>query len=94
MRNPFCMVIKLVHANRRWWAGGQPLRYLLRPLIPKQLRDAALRRVTASTEEAPIAPRVRRCLIEIYRQDIPELQEPTRRDRSGWLHPERERAAT
>jgi hypothetical protein len=73
----------------RLWAGSEPLRRSLRPLIPKPLRDAAFRRVMAGTGKTPIGPRTRARLIEIYRQDILELQALTRRDLSGWLNPER-----
>jgi hypothetical protein len=81
-------------AVRNLWAGSEPLRRLFRPWIPRHIRDAAFRRVTANTEETPIDPRIRRRLIEVYRQDILELQELTRRDLSAWLEPEGPRATT
>ena len=76
------------------WAASEPLRRALRPLWPKHLRDAAFRRVTATTEKVPIEPGTRGRLIEIYRRDILELQELTGRDLSVWLRPSGESFTT
>jgi hypothetical protein len=76
------------------WRASEPVRRALRPFLPKHLRDAAFRRVTAKTEKIPIEPRTRQRLIEIYRRDILELQELTGRDLSRWLLPPAESVTT
>ena len=69
------------------WASSLRLRKALRPWLPKSLRDAIFRKVTAKTEKVLIRPETRLCLLDIYRDDIRQLQELTGRDLSAWLEP-------
>lgn len=67
------------------WASSLPFRQTLRPWLPHKLRDYLFRKVTAKTEKVPIRPETRRQLIEVYRDDIRQLEELTNRDLSEWL---------
>ena len=69
------------------WAFSRPLRQALRPWLPKGLRDAAFRQVTAKTEKVPIRPETRARLQQLYREDIRQLQQLTGRDLTAWCQP-------
>ena len=64
-----------------------PIKAVLRPLFPQVLR----RRIAESlksqylVEAPPLAPEVRRELLEAYRDDILKLESLIGRDLSGWL---------
>lgn len=67
------------------WAGSEPLRRGLRPLLPRKFRDSAFRKVTAETERVLVQPATRKRLLEIYRKDIEQLAKMTGRDLSAWF---------
>jgi hypothetical protein len=69
------------------WAASLPLRRALRPWLPKSLRDAAFKKVTANTEKVPLKPETRARLQQLYRDDIRQLQELTGRDLKAWWQP-------
>jgi hypothetical protein len=69
------------------WAASLPLRQRLRPWLPKAVRDAVFRKVTAKSEKVPLRSETRSRLQDIYRDDILELQQLTGRDLSSWLKP-------
>ncbi len=67
------------------WASSLPFREAVRPWLPRALRDYLFRKVTGKTEKVPIRPETRRQLIEVYRDDIRQLEQLTNRDLSEWL---------
>jgi len=73
------------HSVGRIWAASEPLRRMVRPLLPKTFRDGALRQITAQTERIAIRPETRQRLVKLYRDDIGRLQELTGRDLLAWL---------
>ncbi len=74
--------------------GTSLLRPFLRSVIPWHVRERLKMRVVNSVAgEAGLAPEVRRQLVEVFRNDIVELQERLGRDLSNWLQPERAPAA-
>ncbi len=64
----------------------------LKPLLPQQMRERALDialdglRKQAFVKAPEVSPNVRRELIDLYREDVLELQGLIRRDLSGWLN--------
>jgi hypothetical protein len=64
-----------------------PIKTLVRPFLPEQIRKrilASLRTLNLA-ERAPLAPEVRGELVEVYREDILQLEKLIGRDLSGWL---------
>lgn len=66
-----------------------PIKSLVKPLLPKSLRQSVLENVTKSNLGAKptLSPQMRQKLISIYREDILKLQELIQKDLSQWLTP-------
>jgi hypothetical protein len=64
-----------------------PIKAVLRPLFPQTLRQriSANLRSQYLVEAPPLAPEVRRELLEAYRDDVLKLESLIERDLSGWL---------
>ena len=75
---------KLVHSLLR---GRNPVKTVLKPLLPEGLRKKLLVDLQRRNLEKapPIPPEVRRGLLEEYCEDILKLQGLIGRDLSGWL---------
>ncbi|MBE9062318.1 sulfotransferase [cf. Phormidesmis sp. LEGE 11477] len=77
--------------KRRWlqnlFMKDNPLKSVVKPLLPKQMRKRISRDVhRQNTGDKPaFPPEVRQQLIETYREDILKLQDLLNRDLSGWL---------
>jgi hypothetical protein len=63
------------------------LKFLTRPLLPKQVRQHIFTNLYERnlTEPPPLSPALRHQLLELYRPDILKLQELIQRDLSKWL---------
>ena len=59
-----------------------PIKSILRPLIPKKLRNDLKKQVVA---KQPLSRELRQNLLQEYREDILKLQDLIERDLSGWL---------
>ena len=66
-----------------------PIKSLVKPLLPKSLRENILENVTKSNLGAKptLSPEMRQKLISIYREDILKLQDLIQKDLSRWLTP-------
>lgn len=66
-----------------------PIKSVVKPLLPKSLRQSVLENVTKSNLGAKptLSPQMRQKLISIYREDILKLQELIQKDLSRWLTP-------
>lgn len=64
-----------------------PIKFILKPLIPKELRRRIMLSLHNRNLDKPplLAPELRRQLIEVYREDILKLQNLIQRDLSTWL---------
>jgi hypothetical protein len=64
-----------------------PVKTVLRPLFPRGLRQriSVGLRSRSLVEAPPLAPEVRRELLEVYRDDVLKLENLIERDLSGWL---------
>lgn len=64
-----------------------PLKTTLKPFVPRGLRKRVVSnlRTQSLREPPPLSPEVRRELIEVYREDILNLQDLIQRDLSRWL---------
>ena len=76
------------HPTYQWIIAGQhPLKTVARSVFPaavrRRVKDGLLSR--SLTRPTPLAPEVRRQLVEIFRPDIVELQGLIDRDLSHWL---------
>jgi hypothetical protein len=61
-----------------------PIKTLLRPLVPSQVRQ----NIHLSNLEKPqLSPETRQKMLEVYREDILQLQTLIQRDLSSWLQP-------
>ena len=75
----------------RWlqnlFTKDNPLKSILKPLFPQQLRRGIAENVIKQNLGAKpsLAPEVRQELIDIYREDILKLQELLNRDLASWL---------
>jgi hypothetical protein len=65
--------------------GMSPVRTLLKPLVPTSLRKRITTLKNRNLVKPPLAPEVRREWIELYRDDILQLQDLIGRDLSIWL---------
>ncbi|OGF53200.1 MAG: hypothetical protein A2Z21_05560 [Candidatus Fraserbacteria bacterium RBG_16_55_9] len=69
--------------------GARPVKAFLRPLLPRGLRWHLIARLTdlknRNLVKPPLAPEMRKKLIQVYRGDILKLQELIQRDLSSWL---------
>jgi hypothetical protein len=61
-----------------------PIKSLLRPLLPDQVRQNIH---LGNLEKPQLSPEIRQSMIEVYREDILQLQTLIQRDLSGWLQP-------
>jgi len=68
-------------------ARSNPIRSLLRPLLPGSLRQMArhLKQRNMARSTPALSPELRQQLIPIFRDDILELQDMIQRDLSRWL---------
>jgi hypothetical protein len=68
-------------------AGEHPVKTAMKAVLPTGIRQALKQRVVERnlTRPAPMAPEVRRQLVEIFRADILELEKLIGRDLSHWL---------
>ena len=75
---------RLIHSLLR---GRNPLKTVLKPLLPEGLRKKLLVDLQRRNLEKapPISPEVRHALVEGYREDVLKLQGLIGRDLSGWL---------
>ncbi|MUL39031.1 sulfotransferase family protein [Gloeocapsopsis dulcis] len=64
-----------------------PIKTILKPLIPKNLRrNVMLKLHNNNLEKAPpLSPDIRKQLVELYREDILQLQDLLQKDLSRWL---------
>ena len=63
-----------------------PVKSVIKPFIPKKLRHQAVNHLEDWNRCKPkLSPKLRKQLIEEYREDILKLQELIMRDLSGWL---------
>lgn len=64
-----------------------PIKSVVKPLLPKSLRQSVLQNVTKSNlgTKPTLSPQMRQKLIAIYREDILKLQELIQKDLSEWL---------
>jgi hypothetical protein len=67
--------------------GQNTVKSVIRPLLPEGLRQRIVESLRTRTlvEAPPLAPEVRRELVEVYRDDILKLEGLIGRDLSGWL---------
>ncbi len=66
---------------------SNPVKTVLKPFLPQRIRwriRAGLQNRNL-VERPPLAPEIRRDLIELYREDILKLEDLIGRDLSGWL---------
>lgn len=68
---------------------NNPVRNFLKPLFPKDLRESASRQIKKWNLERKLtlAPETRNDLINLYREDILQLQDLIQKDLSKWLQP-------
>lgn len=68
-------------------AGQNPLKSLVKSVLPSDLRHRVKETLTAGqmSKPAPLAPQIRAQLVETFRPDILELQDLLHRDLSAWL---------
>lgn len=72
---------------RAVWTATARARVLVRPVVPRPVRDAAFRMVTRSLRPPdPIDPATRLRLCELYRDEVDTLGRLIGRDLSAWLH--------
>lgn len=66
-----------------------PLKSILKPLLPESLRQSIVQNVSQRNLGAKptLSPQTRQNLIAIYREDILQLQDFIQRDLSSWLAP-------
>jgi len=63
-----------------------PVKSILSPLLPASLRDKLVKKIRDLNPGKPkLSPAVRKQLIELYREDILQLQDFIGRDLSQWL---------
>jgi hypothetical protein len=67
------------------WRELSPIRIARRPFVPIALRRVLFGLKNANTAKPLLPPDVRRQWIELYREDIMQLQELLQRDLSAWL---------
>jgi len=72
---------------RTVWRHSRLPRRLVRPFLPRRLRDAGFAWVTRDLVKAPMAPATREALMKRFRPDIEALQDLIGRDLSAWLQP-------
>lgn len=70
---------------RAAWERAERPRRLVRPLLPKGLRDRAYERVTRDLVRPPVAAETRADLVRTLRPDILALQDLLGRDLARWL---------
>lgn len=63
-----------------------PIKSILKAFFPAQLRKNFAERLKKQNQGKPkLSPKIRRQLIEVYREDILQLQDLIKRDLSSWL---------
>jgi hypothetical protein len=77
---------------RTLWTRSNPLRDLVRPLLPERVRRGAFRLLIREVEKPPPDPELHQELTELYREDILCLQELIGRDLTAWLEGVEERS--
>lgn len=66
--------------------GSKPIRDLIRPLIPEKWRDIVYFSIQNRNLTKPsLSPEIRAQLIQVYQEDILNLQDLIQRDLSHWL---------
>jgi hypothetical protein len=73
----------------KWVFKSNPLLALIKPLLSPQFRWRIREKfkMVNARPKPPLLPEVRRELIEVYRDDILQLQALLHRDLTGWLDP-------
>lgn len=70
---------------RALWNRSGPVRARVRAFLPNRMRRRAYQIVVRNLVKPRFEPRLRRQLVDLYRDDIIQLQELIRRDLTGWL---------
>jgi hypothetical protein len=70
---------------RAFWHVVGPRRHVVRPFLPKALRDHAFARVTRDLAKPPMRPDTHAELARGFREDTTRLQDLLDRDLSRWL---------
>ncbi|MBL7116118.1 MAG: sulfotransferase [Kiritimatiellae bacterium] len=70
---------------KRMWEASLAVRDAIRPCLPRRLRHSAFVSLTRLMKKEAFPEEMRSRLMQLYRQDILELQELIGRDLSGWL---------
>ncbi|CAN5645759.1 sulfotransferase [soil metagenome] len=79
-----------LHAVHQFLIKPHPVKSVLKPIVPKNLRRGAIERLVNGIRnqnlvKPPFPTEVREQLVEDYREDIQKLEDLIQRDLSGWL---------
>ena len=70
---------------RAMWTKSASSRLLVRPYVPKRLRDPLFTLITRRTVSRPLESATRLELVDIYRAEIEKLQSMTDRNLAHWM---------
>ena len=72
---------------QRWLTQDNPVKRIIKPLLPKRLRRNLVDSVRQNNlgKKPVLQPVVRQQLVDLYREDILQLQDLIKRDLTGWL---------
>lgn len=79
-----------LHALHEFLIKPHPLKSALKPVLPSHLSRRAVKRLTNAVRsrnliKPPFPEEAREHLVDVYREDVLQLQELIQRDLSGWL---------